>query len=723
MANLAAVDPHVTAVPDPANNRSDTIPTAAPAAPESEINARVYRPNTDNADQLARILGVASDVAQQAFSQDQQRRDNRDASQALLDFSEGNKDAQRFSKSVAYRNAWQLQGAKKLSVDIGAEVAQAVSDRLNDSDHPATPEDIDGIIEGIFQKHTTDSTGKLLDFGTPEAKMTLANSLQEVRAQIIPKALAAIKHQQDAKFLGTWGDNAVTEYYRGAPIGATLKNDPLAPLPDNATVTVEPAPYYAPTDGAPPVAGGKPAEPFKGFYSAKPTSVMGAPRQGGSRHNGEDYSVPTGTPLAAPMAGKVIAAFSNARGGNQVRVQMADGAIVGYAHLSRLDVKQGDTVQAGQTVGLSGATGDATGPHVHMTVEVNGKKVSPKSYFAGAQVPTGLAAAPTPTPTSNNAIALDTVPTTDQAPADLPPFNFERAMSELPPSIDKGDAKKFLLQSIINQANAKGDVGILSGLEDSRRADGSPSFTPDEVATIQTAREEIADKARVDAARAKQALWKQNGDKLLTAMVGGNPPSDAFIANAAAGGLIEPSMAYTLIEHNQAARKEDEREARAEQREADFEANSDYDAFVAGEAARMSVGDFSGASSDDLFRSGKLGPPGKKALSRYNTLKAAERQGEERNRENPLYGQYMGQLRMQYGLAATNPFLAPQFQVGGVKVNYYGMTAFYKLRVSKGEEPEEAYLETIAKFGPPQDAASARKKLIAELQVKKNTGQ
>lgn len=718
--DLSKVEPKGGSTPIPTFNRETTMPRQSTDRPELEVNQKVIRPDTSSAEQLAKLLGVAVDVASAAFQQDQERRDNRDAAQAAIDFSEGNQDPQKFAKSRAYWAAWQLQGAKKVAVDIGAEAAQKVSERLNDSDHPATPEDIDQTIEAVFQNHTMGPDGKPLDFGTVEAKTTLANAMTEVRANLIPQAMQAIKKQTDTRLLTTIASNGILEYRRGAPIGALLANDPLAPLPDQGTVTIKATP------GAPSVTGGKAVEPFHGFDAAKPTSVMGAPRQGGSRHNGEDYAIPTGTPLVAPMAGKVIASFSNARGGNQIRVQMADGAIVGYAHLSDRKVAVGDAVTAGQVVGLSGATGDATGPHVHMTVEVRGKKVSPKRYFEGAVAPSALASAPSPTPTENNNIALATTASQDQPAEHLPPVNFEEQfMSHVPPGIDKKEAKTFFLQSVINEANRTGDVGILAGLEDSMRPDGTPSFSPQEVAVIQKAREEIADKTTADAEKARRLLWQQNGDALLTAMVSNNPPSDDAIAVAAQKGLIDPSTAYTLISHNRAARKEEATQARQEQRMADAEADSQYDAFTAGEVARMSVGDFSGPSAKELFDAGKLGPPGKKALGRYNQLRAGERAGEQRNRENPLYGQYMGKLRMDYGGPQGQPFLAPQFSMnrqGQSQVNLYAMMTAYKLSVSKGMEPEEAYLEVVAKYGPPKDAAAARAQLIKELRNKRAAG-
>ncbi|MEE4452555.1 M23 family metallopeptidase [Novosphingobium resinovorum] len=122
--------------------------------------------------------------------------------------------------------------------------------------------------------------------------------------------------------------------------------------------------------------------PFPGFDVGKRSGRMGEARSGGSAHNGEDFPAPVGTPIVAPMGGEVVASMRNARGGNQVRVRMDDGSIVGFAHLSSRGVEVGQRVEAGAQLGLSGNTGKSTGPHVHMTMEVNGKKVSPSDHFA-----------------------------------------------------------------------------------------------------------------------------------------------------------------------------------------------------------------------------------------------------------------------------------------------------------------------------------------------------
>jgi murein DD-endopeptidase MepM/ murein hydrolase activator NlpD len=88
-------------------------------------------------------------------------------------------------------------------------------------------------------------------------------------------------------------------------------------------------------------------------------------------HKAMDIAVPTGTPVQSTMPGKVIHAGWNDEGyGNLVIVE--NGAYrTYYAHLSSIPVKLGDTVAAGSIIGLSGSTGNSTGPHVHYEVRVN----------------------------------------------------------------------------------------------------------------------------------------------------------------------------------------------------------------------------------------------------------------------------------------------------------------------------------------------------------------
>jgi murein DD-endopeptidase MepM/ murein hydrolase activator NlpD len=101
-------------------------------------------------------------------------------------------------------------------------------------------------------------------------------------------------------------------------------------------------------------------------------------------HTGADFVVPTGTPIKAIAAGTVVAAGDGGAYGNQVVIQHADGMYSQYAHQSQLSVSVGQTVTAGQQIGLSGATGNVTGPHLHFEVRTTpdyGSDVDPVSYL------------------------------------------------------------------------------------------------------------------------------------------------------------------------------------------------------------------------------------------------------------------------------------------------------------------------------------------------------
>lgn len=106
-----------------------------------------------------------------------------------------------------------------------------------------------------------------------------------------------------------------------------------------------------------------------------------------SVHQGLDYRVPTATPVSAVNAGKVILARSLYFEGNCVVIDHGQGLLTLYLHLSEFKVKEGDTVKRGQLIGLSGATGRATGPHLHIAVRWQGTYLNP-AVLLGLPIPT-----------------------------------------------------------------------------------------------------------------------------------------------------------------------------------------------------------------------------------------------------------------------------------------------------------------------------------------------
>ncbi|MEU3336908.1 LysM peptidoglycan-binding domain-containing M23 family metallopeptidase [Streptomyces sp. NPDC006668] len=109
-------------------------------------------------------------------------------------------------------------------------------------------------------------------------------------------------------------------------------------------------------------------------------------------HTGVDFVVPTGTPVKAVGAGTVVTAGWGGAYGNQVVIKLADGHYAQYGHLSQISVSVGQSVSAGQQLGLSGATGNVTGPHLHFEIRTTpdyGSDVDPVAYLRSKGVAVG----------------------------------------------------------------------------------------------------------------------------------------------------------------------------------------------------------------------------------------------------------------------------------------------------------------------------------------------
>ncbi len=98
-------------------------------------------------------------------------------------------------------------------------------------------------------------------------------------------------------------------------------------------------------------------------------------------HRGVDYAGAYGSPVVAPAAGRVALVGRESQGfkihGNVVGIDHGQGVASILMHLSRIDVKEGDFVQAGQVIGALGSTGASTGPHLHWGLYVNGQAIDP----------------------------------------------------------------------------------------------------------------------------------------------------------------------------------------------------------------------------------------------------------------------------------------------------------------------------------------------------------
>lgn len=146
------------------------------------------------------------------------------------------------------------------------------------------------------------------------------------------------------------------------------------------------------------------AYPLKKFtinQSYGMTSYAKSGAYGGGPHNGIDFGASSGTPVYAPMGGKVAAIGSMTKNGKWygygrwIAIDHGNGLTTLYGHLSKQGVKKGEKVDTGEQIGLVGNTGYSTGPHLHFTVfSSDSFEVVPSSKVSGISIPIGASVNP-----------------------------------------------------------------------------------------------------------------------------------------------------------------------------------------------------------------------------------------------------------------------------------------------------------------------------------------
>jgi len=102
---------------------------------------------------------------------------------------------------------------------------------------------------------------------------------------------------------------------------------------------------------------------------------------GDEEHQGLDIGSPLQTPVQSPAAGTVVTASAGGDYGRHIVLDHGNGVRSLYGHLAEIDVKPGQQVEKGQTIGRVGSTGRSTGPHLHYEILVRGKPVDPRGFL------------------------------------------------------------------------------------------------------------------------------------------------------------------------------------------------------------------------------------------------------------------------------------------------------------------------------------------------------
>ena len=133
----------------------------------------------------------------------------------------------------------------------------------------------------------------------------------------------------------------------------------------------------------PPVSAAELVVPVAGVSKSKLVDTWGAPRDGGRSHRGIDIMASKGTPVRATADGTIIKLFESDLGGTTIYQADAEGRLIFYyAHLDRYakNLKEGNSVSQGETIGYVGKSGNAPMPHLHFEIQ---SQNNAKQWWAG----------------------------------------------------------------------------------------------------------------------------------------------------------------------------------------------------------------------------------------------------------------------------------------------------------------------------------------------------
>jgi hypothetical protein len=368
---------------------------------------------------------------------------------------------------------------------------------------------------------------------------------------------------------------------------------------------------------------------------------------------------------------------------------MDNGDTVGFAHLSKFSVKEGQRVERGQELALSGNTGHTTGPHVHMTVTVDGQKVSPSKYFQDN------AATDADIPGANE--DPNFTPATLRERVEPPKVNFEVLVKQKPPGVSMAEYKKGLIGAFVDRAWEEGKPDILLGLAQSMRGDNTPSFNSEERAALRQAAQQIGDRVRVEADREEKRVFDENLDAFAEAAVNGRDWSDQRIRDLVNQGVFDPEVGMRIIEGRAQERISDERYQRSEERQARQEADQYYDEQTTALERERALGipsDKGGGYEADKQRlnEGYFGPPDDpKTMIRFRRARAAEAAMVKQVTEGTQAGVAVGaKINKEFPVATGTGWTAARLK-DQVTARRNSFIQFYEGHIAAGLDPNTAY--------------------------------
>ncbi|MBA3446206.1 MAG: M23 family metallopeptidase [Pseudaminobacter sp.] len=126
-----------------------------------------------------------------------------------------------------------------------------------------------------------------------------------------------------------------------------------------------------------PISNPAPGRSISSTFGVRKDPILGTP----ALHSGMDFRAPVGLPALATAAGKIVKAGWNGGYGRMVEIDHGGGLTTRYAHLSKIEVKEGQSVAGGDIVGKVGSSGRSTGPHLHYEIRRHGDAIDPLRFL------------------------------------------------------------------------------------------------------------------------------------------------------------------------------------------------------------------------------------------------------------------------------------------------------------------------------------------------------
>ncbi|MER6343754.1 peptidoglycan DD-metalloendopeptidase family protein [Streptomyces sp. NPDC001595] len=264
--------------------------------------------------------------------------------------------------------AWLMPGEYVVKTDSARKIGYANLEHLNRTGEvPGVPKFADGGVVGALGSAwdwTTGKVGSAVDTGIDWAK-TAADFLTN------PSKI------WDSLMKPILGD--VAEHLGVAQMGKVLAKYPLKMAGDLKDKIVSFVLGGGGGDGTGPLGNGQWAKPVNAPFGTR-FGVAGSMWSSG-HHTGLDFPAATGTPIRAVDRGRVVTAASGGPYGRHVLIDHGGGLASLYAHMSRMATAVGQAVTRGQTIGAVGATGNVTGPHLHLEARRNGRTIDPMPFL------------------------------------------------------------------------------------------------------------------------------------------------------------------------------------------------------------------------------------------------------------------------------------------------------------------------------------------------------